>query len=68
MTIQQRTEERKRRITGNQATDHADAELWDLIYWQSRTPEERLSALVHIHRDIHQIGRSAHFSETGKTE
>jgi len=30
----------------------ADAEAWDLDFWQRRTPEERLSALVAIHRDV----------------
>jgi hypothetical protein len=29
-----------------------DAEAWDLDYWQRRSPEERLSALVAIHRDV----------------
>ena len=30
----------------------ADAEAWDLDFWQRRTPEERLSALAAIHRDV----------------
>jgi hypothetical protein len=30
----------------------ADAEAWDLEFWQRRTPEERLSALAAIHRDV----------------
>jgi len=29
-----------------------DAEAWDLDFWQRRTPDERLSALVAIHRDV----------------
>jgi len=36
----------------HRARSFADAEAWDLEYWQRRTPEERLSALVAIHRDV----------------
>ena len=36
----------------HRATSSADAEAWDLEFWQRRTPEERLSALVAIHRDV----------------
>ena len=35
----------------HRARSFADAEAWDLDYWQRRTPEERLSALVAIRRD-----------------
>ncbi len=37
---------------GNRAKSFAGAEAWDLEYWQSKTPEERLSALVAIRRDV----------------
>jgi len=33
----------------------AEAEAWDLDFWQRRTPDERLSALVAIHRDIARV-------------
>lgn len=36
----------------NRAGSFAEAEAWDLEYWQRRTPEERLSALVAIRRDV----------------
>ena len=36
----------------HRTTSLDDAEEWDLDYWQRRTPEERLSALVAIHRDV----------------
>jgi hypothetical protein len=36
----------------HRASSFADAEAWDLDYWQRRTPEERLSALVAIHREV----------------
>jgi hypothetical protein len=33
----------------------ADAEAWDLEFWQRRSPEERLSALVAIYQDIARV-------------
>jgi hypothetical protein len=36
----------------HRTTSFAEAETWDLDFWQRRTPEERLSALVAIHRDV----------------
>lgn len=55
--IRQRAEERRCRIVAHLATSYADAERWDLDYWQARTPQERLSALVAIHEDIAKVGR-----------
>lgn len=40
---------------GHRATSFADAERWDLDYWQSMAPEERLSALVAIRRDVELV-------------
>jgi hypothetical protein len=37
------------------ARSHEDAEAWDLEFWQRHTPEERLSALVAIHRDVELV-------------
>jgi len=37
------------------ATSFEDAEAWDLDFWQSRSPEERLSALVAIRRDVEVV-------------
>lgn len=39
-----------------------EAEKWDLEFWQSRTPEERLSALVAIREDVEAVrrGRRSH--------
>lgn len=36
----------------HRAASFADAERWDLEFWQSQTPEDRLSALVAIRRDV----------------
>lgn len=35
-----------------------EAEQWDLDFWQRRTPEERLSALVAIRRDVALVERA----------
>lgn len=46
---------RRERIVAHRAKDHADAEAWDLEFWQSQGPEGRLSALVAIHRDVEAV-------------
>jgi hypothetical protein len=42
-------------MEAHRAGSPAEAEAWDLEYWQRRTPEERLSALVAIHRDVELV-------------
>lgn len=42
-------------MVANSATSFAAAEEWDLAFWQERTPEERLSALVAIRRDVEVV-------------
>ena len=37
------------------ARSHEDAEAWNLEFWQRHIPEERLSALVAIHRDVELV-------------
>ena len=39
----------------HRATSFEDAERWDLEFWQRRTPEERLSALVAIRREVEMV-------------
>jgi len=39
----------------HRAASFADAEAWDLDYWQRRTPDERLSALMAIRRDVELV-------------
>ncbi len=39
-------------MESHRTSSSEDAEAWDLDFWQRRTPEERLSALAAIHRDI----------------
>ncbi len=39
----------------HRAASFADAEAWDLDFWQRRSPEERLSALVAIRREVELV-------------
>lgn len=55
MTLEQRSAERRKRIVVNVAHSFQEAEDWDLRFWQDRTPEERLSALVAIRRDVEKV-------------
>ena len=52
MDLEERSRKRRETIETHRARSFADAEAWDLEYWQRRSPEERLSALVAIHRDV----------------
>lgn len=52
MTRRERSERRRSRIVVHRAKNFEDAEAWDLEFWQQKTPEERLSALVALHRDV----------------
>jgi hypothetical protein len=55
VSIEERSRERRQRIVAHRASTFEDAEAWDLAFWQSRTPEERLSALVAIRRDVELV-------------
>ncbi|HSL82598.1 MAG TPA: hypothetical protein VLF66_07460 [Thermoanaerobaculia bacterium] len=65
MSIEERSRERRRRIVGNRARSWEDAERWDLEFWQSLSPEERLSALVEMRRVVELVkaGRDAETEE-----
>jgi hypothetical protein len=58
MGIKERTAARRKRIVAHRAADFKDAEIWDLDFWQSQTPEQRLSALVAIRRDVMQVEKA----------
>jgi hypothetical protein len=45
-------------MVAHRATGVEDAEAWDLEFWQSQTPEERLSALVALRRDVELVQAS----------
>jgi hypothetical protein len=57
MGLHLRVKQRQRRMVVHRAENFADADRWDLAFWQSRSPEERLSALVAIHADIQAVER-----------
>jgi hypothetical protein len=53
--LAERSRRRRERLVAHRATGHEDAEDWDLDFWQAQGPEERLSALVAIRRDIQAV-------------
>jgi hypothetical protein len=55
MGIKERSVIRRRHIVAHRAANFEDADKWDLDFWQSQTPEQRLSALVSIRRDIAKV-------------
>ena len=44
-----------RLLSAHRARSHAEAERWDLEFWQAMTPQERLSALVDIHHEVAKV-------------
>jgi hypothetical protein len=57
MSMAERSAARAKRIVANRASSHREAFLWDLDFWLAQTPEQRLSALVAIRRDLAKMGR-----------
>jgi hypothetical protein len=57
MGMKQRARKRRARMVVHRAAGFQDADRWDLEFWQARTPQERLSALVDIHEDIAKVKR-----------
>jgi len=55
MDMKERSELRKKRMVSYRARDFADAERWDLEFWQNQSPESRLSALVAIRKDVIKV-------------
>ena len=55
MGIRERSRHRRKRICVHRAGDYEDAERWDLAYWQSRTPQQRLDALTAILEDVRKV-------------
>jgi hypothetical protein len=42
-------------MVGNRAASFEEAEAWDLDFWQSQSPEQRLSAFAAIRRDVDKV-------------
>ncbi len=57
MSIRTRSESRKKRMEVHRARDFADAERWDLEFWQRQGPEARLSAFVSLRDDCEKVFR-----------
>ncbi len=57
-SLEERSRLRRQRMEVHRAVSFVDAEAWDLDFWQRRTPEERLSALVAIHREVELVRAS----------
>jgi hypothetical protein len=53
--MKERSELRKKRMVSYSARDFADAERWDLEFWQNQSPDTRLSALVAIRNDVLKV-------------
>ncbi len=58
MGIKERSRHRSRRIVANLTADFENAEQWDLDFWQSQTPEDRLSALIALRKDVEKVIRA----------
>lgn len=54
-TLEERSRGRRERLVANRAASFAEADAWDLEFWQRRTPEERLSAFVALRRDVELV-------------
>jgi len=65
MELEERSKKRWKTLETHRARSFADAEAWDLEFWQRRTPEERLSALVAIHRDVALVEAAKGENTTG---
>ena len=52
---EERSAQRRRRIISHRAANYAEAEQWDLRFWQSQTAEQRLAALGAIREDMRKV-------------
>ncbi|MGB2821223.1 MAG: hypothetical protein WBF17_09605 [Phycisphaerae bacterium] len=55
MGMKERSRQRRKRIVAHIAHSHEEAEQWDLEYWQNQTPQERLSALRAMQKELEKI-------------
>lgn len=67
-TVAERAEARRRRLVANYAPSFAAADDRDLQYWQSLTPEERLTAWVALRRDVELVEESRTGGSPGREE
>jgi hypothetical protein len=55
MSLEERTAARRKRMKSHRAKNFADAERWDLLFWQELSPEDRLSAFVALRNDVKKV-------------
>jgi hypothetical protein len=55
MGIKERSAARRPKMLAHRAANFEEAEAWDLDFWQRQSPEQRLSALVAIRRDVDKV-------------
>jgi|GEM_PF-813134 len=55
MGLKERAAARRAKMVGHRAASFEEAEAWDLDFWQSQSPKERLSAFVAIRRDVDKV-------------
>jgi len=65
-TLEERSNERRKRIVTNRAHSPEEAEAWDLEFWQQAGPEARLSALVSIQQDVELVHAARDSDATGR--
>ena len=58
MGLKERSSIRRKQIVAHRAANFKEAENWDLDFWQSQTPEQRLSALVAIRQDVMKVEKA----------
>jgi len=63
MGLEERARLRKIRMAVHRAASFDDAERWDLEYWQSVTPEERLAAYMAIREEVAVVEASRSFDD-----
>lgn len=68
MGIKNRSSKRRKQIVAHRASSFQDAEKWDLDFWQSQTPEQRLSALIAIRRDVMKVKRARMKNDASEKE
>ncbi len=56
--IRVRSARRAKVMITHQAGSYEDAEAWDLAFWQSKSPAERLQAYMAIREDVEKVERA----------
>ncbi len=64
MSLEDRARLRRMRMAVHRADSFEDAERWDLEYWQSLTPEDRLEAYMAIRREVALVQASRESDDT----